>query len=85
MFGKNKTITCLVCSQAVPIGESFSHEKAHMIAVTDNNDQRAYTFKCPRCGPMDRAWGGGREEEAAREDAVQALRIHFMAEHGISR
>jgi len=77
-----KLHTCVFCSELVP-GDSHSkseHYKTHLMEVTDNNGHQAFTFKCPRCGPMDQAWGGGRSDP--ERNAVAAIAVHYMERHG---
>lgn len=76
-----KLHTCVFCSELVP-DESLSkseHYKTHLIEVTDNNGLQAFTFKCPRCGLMDQAWGGGRPDP--QDNAVAAIAAHYMERH----
>lgn len=79
---KPKLHTCLFCSETVVDERSdmWEHYKIHLIEVTDNNGNRAFTFECPRCGLMDQAWGGGRPNPAF--NGVSAIFVHFMQSHG---
>lgn len=78
-----KLHTCVFCSERVP-GDRPSkneHYKTHLIEVTDNNGQQAFTFKCPQCGElMDQAWGGGKSDPQGT--AVAAIGVHYMQRHG---
>jgi len=75
-----KPVTCFLCSQAVE-GSLQEHYKTHLIKVTDDNGFDAFTFVCPRCGPMDRAWGGGRPDPAG--NGAAAVAGHLIQAHGI--
>jgi hypothetical protein len=72
---------CFVCSQAVEESLLFAHYKSHLIEVTDNNGQQAFTFECPRCGLMDQAWGGGRPDPES--NGAIALQAHLMLKHSV--
>jgi hypothetical protein len=79
---KPKLHTCFFCSELVAEGGAIGeHYKTHLIEVTDNNGYRAFTFKCPRCGPMDQAWGGGRPDPES--NGVIAIFGHLLQQHGI--
>jgi hypothetical protein len=86
MFGnkKPKVVSCFLCSQPIEEHGEISHyKKEHLIPVTDNNDQRAYTFECPQCGLMDRAWGGGSPDTSAQSNAAMMINHHVKNHHGI--
>ncbi|MBN9622371.1 MAG: hypothetical protein J0H06_05365 [Actinobacteria bacterium] len=72
---------CFFCSEAIPETEKYEHYRSHLIEVTDNNGQRAFTFECPVCGLMDEAWGGGRP--VPESNAVSAMQVHLMQRHSI--
>jgi hypothetical protein len=78
---REKLHTCVFCSESVPDDQpaKSEHYQTHLIEVTDNNGQRAFTFECPRCGLMDQAWGGGRPRPES--NAVSAIAVHFMERH----
>ena len=80
---KPKLHSCFFCSELVPDDglAKDEHYRTHLIEVTDNNGQRAFTFKCPRCGLMDQAWGGGRSNPESA--GVAAITVHVMQRHGI--
>jgi len=88
LFGKKspRTITCPFCSEQVEDSSDakMAHWETHLIPVTDNNGQLAFAFECPRCGPSDLAWGGGRPEEVARSTAAAGVAVHVMERHGIT-
>jgi hypothetical protein len=71
---------CFLCSQGVET-RLEEHYITHLIPVTDNNGNAAYTFECPRCGPMDQAWGGGRLRPES--NAASAVAVHLMDRHSI--
>lgn len=80
---KPKLHTCFFCSEQVP-DEAVAkreHYVSHLIEVTDNNGQRAFTFECPRCGLMDQAWGGGRPDPQG--NGVTAIYAHLLMSHNI--
>lgn len=81
---KPKLHTCFFCSELVVDEHSArtEHYKTHLIEVTDNNGHRAFTFQCPRCGPMDQAWGGGRPDPEG--NGVNAIFVHLMERHSIN-
>ena len=83
LFGKKgpKLHTCRICSELVPDEKQAKqdHYVSHLIEVTDNNGHKAYTFKCPKCGLMDSAWGGGRSDPVMIGHA--AILSHFMQSH----
>jgi hypothetical protein len=81
LFGrKSKIRTCFLCTQAVD-ADLEAHYTTHLIAVTDNNGNAAYTFKCPRCGLMDRAWGG--QSSDPKSNARAGIILHLMERHHI--
>ena len=71
--------TCRFCSQTLDVSEKREHYKTHLLKVTDNNGLEAYTFQCPRCGPMALSWGGGKP--SPKDNAVAAIAVHFMERH----
>lgn len=81
LFSRSKMQQCLFCSTSVDSSIILEHYVDHLIEVTDNNGHRAYTFKCPRCGLMDQAWGGGRPNP--QSNATSAIVVHLMERHGI--
>lgn len=80
---KPKLHTCFFCSELVADDRPSkrAHYKTHLIEVTDNNGQRAFTFECPRCGMMDQAWGGGRPDPES--NGVNAIFVHLMQSHSV--
>jgi hypothetical protein len=78
---KSKTLSCFFCSAEVEKPTIMDHYRVHLIPVTDNDGQQAYTFECPRCGAMDLAWGGGRPNPMS--NATSAMGVHLMERHGI--
>jgi hypothetical protein len=85
LFGrKPKLHTCFFCSELIPDDhlEREAHYRTHLIQVTDNNGYEAYTFKCPRCGLMDMAWGGGRRDP--QSNGVIAIYAHLMQRHNVN-
>lgn len=80
---KPKRTTCFLCSEAVEEAALLTHYESHVFAVTDDNGDRAYSFVCPRCGTMDRAWGAGRPEDSARFKAASAIAVHLMQSHSV--
>jgi hypothetical protein len=81
LFGrKSKIRTCFLCSQAVD-SDLEEHYTTHLIPVTDNNGHAAYTFECPQCGLMDRAWGGHSSDP--KGNARAGLILHLMERHNI--
>lgn len=78
---KPKLHTCVFCSDLVPEDSlsKYEHYETHLIEVTDNNGHQAFTFKCPQCGLMDQAWGGGHSNP--QSNAVAAIGVHFMERH----
>lgn len=89
MFGKKKEkkpeiVSCFFCSQDFENYALKSHYKEHLIQVTDNDGQTAYTFRCPKCGMMDMAWGGrSLNDNAAQTTAAFAIAYHLDKEHFI--
>jgi hypothetical protein len=83
MFGrKGKAATCFYCSESVDsASDLILHYQKHLVPVTDNNGLQAYTFTCPRCGPMNLSWGGGMPDEAAQSKASGMLRAHLVMKH----
>lgn len=79
-----KLRSCFFCSELVVDEKSatWDHYRTHLIEVTDSNGNRAFTFKCPRCGLMDEAWGGGRPDPSV--NGVSAIFVHLMQRHGIN-
>lgn len=74
---KQKLHTCVLCSALVPdeLGEKMEHYQRHLIPVTNDAGEPAFTFSCPRCGPSDLAW--------TREHAAYAgIAVHQMERHG---
>ena len=80
---KPKMTTCFMCSQAVAKDELQTHYATHVFEVVDENGERAYSFECPRCGVMDRAWGAGRPDDSARLRAASAVAVHLMQSHSV--
>ena len=81
---KPKLHTCLFCSELVVSDDPLAmreHYRTHLIEVTDNNGQRAFMFRCPLCGPMDSAWGGGRPDPVG--NGVSAIFGHLLFSHGV--
>ena len=80
---KPKLHTCFFCSVLMvdEILAKKEHYQTHLIEVTDNNGHTAFTFKCPRCGVMDQAWGGGRP--FPEEAGANAIFAHLMLKHGM--
>lgn len=78
---KPKLHTCFFCSKAVEDATKLEHYRDHLIEVTDDENRRAFTFECPRCGLMDRAWGGGRPDPEA--NGVNAIAVHLMQNHHV--
>ena len=76
---KPKLEHCFYCSESFEEQELRAHFLTHLIEVTDDNGQRAYTFSCPRCGLMDQAWGGGRPDPQG--NGVTAMRAHLITVH----
>ena len=79
---KPKLHNCFFCSEAVENSAKTEHYKTHLIEVTDNNGQRAFTFECPRCGMMDQAWGGGRPDPEG--NGVNAIYVHLLQHHNLN-
>lgn len=77
-----KTEPCFFCAESVEKDTRHDHYRTHLIEVTDNNGNQAFTFRCPRCGLMDQAWGGGRSDPAGNASA--AIVVHLNDRHGIS-
>lgn len=78
---KPKLQACVFCSELIP-GDRPSkeeHYKTHLIEVTDNNGHQAFTFKCPRCGPQDMSWGGGKSDP--QSIAAVAIVGHYLQRH----
>ena len=83
LFSKRpKWHTCVFCSESVNDDRSSKqeHYETHLIEVTDNNGQQAFTFECPKCGLMDQAWGGGRSHP--KSNAFAGIAVHYMERHG---
>ena len=81
-----KLIACPFCSAQVVIDESrYEHWETHLIAVTDDNGDRAYIFECPLCGPSDLAYGARKPDAAARHAAAYVVDIHVSQRHGLRR
>jgi hypothetical protein len=80
---KPKHEGCFFCSEAVEKPALLKHYETHVFAVTDENGDRAYSFECPRCGAMDRAWGAGRPDDSARFKAAAAIAVHLMQSHSV--
>jgi hypothetical protein len=78
---KPKLHSCFFCSEQVEYPTKDAHYRTHLIEVTDNNGQQAFTFKCPRCGLMDQAWGGGRPNPEF--NGVNAIYVHLMQSHNL--
>jgi hypothetical protein len=78
---KPKLRDCFLCSEAVEESALFTHYETHLIEVTDIEGRRAFTFHCPRCGPMDQAWGGGRPDPES--NAAMAIAAHLMMQHRV--
>ena len=81
---KPKLHSCVFCSEVV-VDESvtiWEHYATHLIGVTDNNGNEAFTFECPHCGLMDEAWGGGRPDPSS--NGVSAMFVHLMQRHGVN-
>ena len=81
---KPKLHTCFFCSELLvddPVAQ-YEHYQTHLIEVTDNNGNRAFTFKCPQCGLMDQAWGGGRPDPAS--NAYSGICVHLKQRHGVN-
>ncbi|HUA73166.1 MAG TPA: hypothetical protein VL988_00250 [Solirubrobacteraceae bacterium] len=82
LFGrKPKAHSCFFCAEEVEDATKWGHYKTHLIEVVDDNGQRAFTFECPRCGPMDQAWGGGRPDPEG--NGVNAIRAHLLLQHNV--
>jgi hypothetical protein len=81
LFGR-KMWQCFFCSNEVEKSALLEHYETHLIEVTDNNRQRAYTFECPRCGAMDLAWGGSKPDPTSH--ATAAVPLHLWKRHNIS-
>jgi hypothetical protein len=81
---KPKLESCFFCSELVEKDDLLKHYETHVFEVTDVNGDRAYTFKCPRCGTMDQAWGAGRPDDSARFKAACAVATHLMQSHSIA-
>jgi hypothetical protein len=78
---KAKLHTCFFCSEAVEDPMKMEHYRGHLIEVVDDEGRRAFTFECPRCGLMDRAWGGGRPDPEG--NGVNAIAAHLMQSHSL--
>src|SRR3954452_7778334 len=78
---KSKLHSCFFCAQLVEPAAKREHYSSHLIEVTDENGDRAFTFECPRCGLMDRAWGGGRPDPEA--NGFNAIAAHLMMSHHV--
>lgn len=74
---------CLICSEEHPNELADEHYKTHLISVTDNNGYAAFTFECPRCGPMPLAWGGGKNDPYPAP--LAAIKVHMMERHRFER
>ncbi len=89
IFGKKQpeppnAIPCPFCSSQVPVDSNrYSHWESHLIAVTDNNGDRAYIYRCPQCGPSDLAYGAGKSEPQARRHAAYVVDVHVEQRHGL--
>jgi hypothetical protein len=82
--GKPKIGYCFLCSQSIEGNYLSKHYEEHLIPVTDTDGQSAYTFECPKCGAMDRAWGGrSLNDNAARSSAASAIALHLHDRHFI--
>jgi len=79
-----KTKQCPLCGEDVLDDRSLKQEhlSTHMFQVTDDNGLDAYTFRCPRHGVGDLAWGGGCDEETARVRTRSGILVHCMQQHG---
>jgi hypothetical protein len=78
---KPKLDSCLVCSELVEQGQMSKHLEQHVVAVTDENGDRAYTFECPRCGGFPRAYGARKPEQQARAEAAFIFNGHIDMGH----
>jgi hypothetical protein len=76
-----KLRTCFFCSELFEFDttQDIEHYKTHLIEVTDVNGDRAFTFECPKCGPMDSAWGAKSHDP--EDHAAIAMKAHLMMTH----
>jgi hypothetical protein len=79
---KAKLHRCFFCAQEVDDATKLEHYVEHLIEVVDDEGRRAFTFECPRCGLMDRAWGGGRPDPEG--NGVNAIAAHLLQRHHLS-
>lgn len=75
--------SCFLCSKQIEDVKitRFQHYETHLIEVTDMDGRTAFTFECSRCGRMDKAWGGGKEDPS--EHAVNAIDAHLLQRHHV--
>lgn len=78
---KPRLDTCVICSELIAQDQLREHYEEHVIPVTDENGDRAYTFECPRCGKCPRAFGARKPDHIAREDAARMLAAHVSMGH----